>query len=439
MSDDPLYYAKNVPGAGKNTRTEYDGEETGDEGENLTDVVSTPAKPRITSKKRFQLVNGQEQLGTPPSGIVTSTRNPRAGGRNFDKPYCAAGNNDMGHPKATHIFYGLRTGENQAGWPLCPQHLAKAEEKLKIAKAKNPDVLVRPSEDITHAVLNKNLNLEKDMRDDKSALMSMYLVAGGVHPDSLDASVGADKANAGRTPYHNSEDWPEGAPAPTVASERSPEHKEAVLNYALERSRKGVNKINLTEGLTGTDPTSQKEYINAGQQVEDSRDFSKPGYAVDRANHVSRVYPGNKEAQRRRTPKAVVQGTGTKKSTNTATDFETVDAPIDNVLSALRVAKGMGTKLTKDVVSGVIEEHGEGVVKPEHIRTALTVRARTKKPDSSLADSPALPFKKPGAFARYKEELSTPADTAMEKEEREDELWGLTSRNDNFFRSAPNH
>jgi hypothetical protein len=456
MSDDPLYFAKNVQGAGTNRRSIFDPEDGGDGGENLDNTTVLPTRPRISSKKRFELIPGQEQLGTPPSTVVASSRNPRAGGRDLDRPYCAAAKNDQGHAKATHIFYGFNTGPEQAGWPLCPQHLVNAEENLKIKKAQNPNILVRPSEDITHASLYRNINIEKDMRDDLSGLASMLLISKGVHPDSPEAAVGAEKANAGRTPYYNSEDWNSGQQPPTAASTRSEEDKETALNSVLEKARNGdwvrskhytISNPNYDSNadpeatdVLGSPLTAErvpiitskndKEIRQIGENQDATRDFSKGGYVVDSVGGLSRVYPGNKEAQNRRKIKGPAVGNGYVASTKTGTEFGKVNAPIDNVINAARVHKSQGMPLTTDVWHDLTAKHGEGVVTPEHIRTAIKIINTPRKPH---VDLDVIPFNhRAGAFARYKEELDTPQDISLEEEANDYEKWVNASRTFNF-------
>jgi len=456
MADDPLYFAKNVPGAGTNTRTVFDtDDDRGDEGENLNVTTTGVTKPRISSKKRFELIPGHEKLGTPPSTVVTSTRNSKAGGRNLEAPYCAAAANNQEHPKATHIFYGFRTGEEQAGWPLCPQHLSEANEKLALKKRDNPNILIRPATPITPDTLNKNINIEKNMRDDMSALSSMYVISKGVHPDSPEAAFVAEKAGPGRTPYYNKEDWPSGSPSPTPGSSRTPEEKETALNSVLDRARKGmIRSKNYTVSNPNYDSSADPKEVDAlgnhltaervpmvtskndkeireiGENQETNRDYSKGNYVRDERGVLTRVFPGNREAQRRRTKKKLAMGTY-KKSVNPSTPIGEGDAPIDKVINAARIAKSEGTPLTKDVWQSIIEKHGEGAVKPTHVAT--TVKALNTPRKKGAVEGKVIPFPgRAGAFAKYKQELSTPEDTAAAAEEHENEMWGLTSRNDSF-------
>jgi hypothetical protein len=407
LYDDPQYFARNVPGAGKNIRTAFDPEDdtsSGDETDYqlVEDVVPPKHRPK-------QLLNevtpANPSSGNPAEVTQTRPMSPRRGGLNTQSRPCWVDPTDTGHERATHAFYGPNDSVPK---PLCPLHYAQAQEHLAVWRSKNPDAIVNDSFPINAPVENlKIANQEKTMKDDVSALSTAMMVFHhGVSPEAPESVFGQETlyAGPGRTP---------GSKSLTPPEERTPAFKEAALDAALRRAR---------EGKGGRTP---KELEEIGKSEEARRDYSK-GYTKNDKGDLTRYYTPLGEAAKGKN-KPIGRGNYVKPKSAAPGQ-----APIEKVMAVAKEAKNNGTHLDKDIWHAIIENHGDGVITPEHVISK--VKGDVKQRNTKPAPLKPLPIGQVGAYSQYLKTVSEATeDKPLQQEENENELWGYkASRNDAF-------
>jgi hypothetical protein len=407
ISDDPLYFAKNVPGAGKGMRTVFDPEDNSQSGDETDyQLVEDPAEPKHRKKTLLNEVT-PANLASGNPGEVRQVRpmSPNRGGMNTESRPCHYANRDQGHPRASHFFYAPGS---EVPYPLCPLHHTIEMEHLAKWRASNPDTIVPPSRPIVtgHDVV-EHANKEKQMKDDISALSTSFMVFHhGVSPEAPEAVFGQETpyAGPGRTP---------GTTAPTPPETRTPEFKERALDAALRRAREGNG------GRT------EKELTEIGKAEEARRDYSK-NYVKDDSGKLTRFYqPLGEAAKGKRKP--IGQGNYVKPQ-NAAPG----QAPIEKVMAVAKEAKSHGTHLDKDIWHAIIENHGDGVITPAHV--VEHVKGREKQKSVKPAPLTPLPIGGLGAYDTYLKTLGEAAEDKPEQhEENQSELWGYrASRSDAF-------
>jgi hypothetical protein len=403
--DNPLYFAKSHAGLG--IRSGFDPEEESDSGDETDyQLVEDLREPKHRPKTKIN----DATLGNPLSGNPGEVRqvrpmSPRRGGLNTNSRPCWVDPTDTGHPRATHAFYGP---EDTVPKPLCPLHFAQAQEHLAVWRSKNPDAIVTPSHPITPgSEVLEIANKEKAMKNDISALMTSYMVFHhGVHPDSPEAVFGQNSiyAGPGRTP---------GSVSKTPAETRTPEYKETALNAALDRARSGNG---------GRTP---KELEDIGAQEEARRDYSK-GYTKNAEGKLTRFYKPLGESAKGKS-KGIAPGNYVKPQ-----DAAPGQAPIEKVMAVAKEAKNNGTYLDKDIWHAIIENHGDGVITPEHVVTHLKGKAISKA--TKPAPLKPLPIGQVGAYSSYLTGLSQAnEDRPLKEEEDENEKWGYTTSRNKAF------
>ena len=407
ISDDPLYFARNVPGAGRGIRTAFDPEDDTSSGDETDyQLVEDPAEPKNRKKTLLNEVTpANVSSGNPAEVRQVRPMSPRRGGMNTESRPCHYANRDQGHPRASHFFYAPGS---EVPYPLCPLHHTIEMEHLAKWRADNPDTIVPPSRPIIpgHDVV-EHANKEKQMKDDISALSTAFMVFHhGVSPEAPESVFGQDTlyAGPGRTP---------GSAAPTPPETRTPEFKERALDAALRRAREGRG------GRT------EKELAEIGKAQEANRDYSK-GYVKGPDGTLTRFYqPLGEAAKGKRKP--IGPGNYVKPK-----DAAPGEAPIEKVMAVAKEAKSHGTYLDKDIWHAIIENHGDGVVTPEHVVSHVKGVAAQK--NVKPAPLQPLPIGKAGAYSDYIKTMSEATeDRPQEREEAESELWGYrSSRNSEF-------
>ena len=101
-------------------------------------------------------------------------------------------------------------------------------------------------------------------------------------------------------------------------------------------------------------------------------------------------------------------------------------------MAVAKEAKNSGTYLDKDIWHAIIENHGDGVITPEHVVTHLKGKAinKAKKP----APLKPLPIGQVGAYSSYITGLSQAnEDRPLKEEEDENEKWGYTTSRNKAF------
>ena len=407
ISDDPHYFARNVPGAGKGMRTVFDPEDDSHSGDETDyQLVEDPAEPKNRKKTLLnEVTQGNPSSGTPGEVRQVRPMSPRRGGMNTESRPCHYANRDQGHPRASHFFYAPGS---DIPYPLCPLHHAKEMEHLAKWQSENPDTIVPTARPITpgHDVV-EHANKEKMMKDDISALSTAFMVFHhGISPEAPEAVFGQDTpyAGPGRTP---------GTTAPTPPETRTPEFKERALDAALRRAR---------EGKGGRTP---KELEEIGKSEEARRDYSK-GYVKNEEGRLTRFYQPLGEAAKGKS-KPVGRGNYVKPQ-----DAPPGQAPIEKVMAVAKEAKNQGTYLDRDIWHAIIENHGDGVITPQHV--VEHVKGVQKQKSVKPAPLKPLPIGEAGAYDKYITTLSQATeDKPLEREENESELWGYrASRRDSF-------
>ena len=403
--DNPLYFAKSHAGLG--IRSGFDPEEESDSGDETDyQLVEDLREPKHRPKtKKHDATLGNPLSGNPGEVRQVRPMSPRRGGLNTNSRPCWVDPTDTGHPRATHAFYGP---EDTVPKPLCPLHFAQAQEHLAVWRSKNPDAIVTPSHPITPgSEVLEIANKEKAMKNDISALMTSYMVFHhGVHPDSPEAVFGQNSiyAGPGRTP---------GSVSKTPAETRTPEYKETALNAALDRARSGNG---------GRTP---KELEDIGAQEEARRDYSK-GYTKNAEGKLTRFYKPLGESAKGKS-KGIAPGNYVKPQ-----DAAPGQAPIEKVMAVAKEAKNNGTYLDKDIWHAIIENHGDGVITPEHVVTHLKGKAISKA--TKPAPLKPLPIGQVGAYSSYLTGLSQAnEDRPLKEEEDENEKWGYTTSRNKAF------
>ena len=402
--DNPLSFAKSHAGLG--IRSAFDPEETDSGDETDYQLVEDLREPKHRPKTKLNKASEANPLsGNPGEVIQVRPMSPRRGGLNTNSRPCWVDPTDTGHPRATHAFYGP---EDTVPKPLCPLHFAQAQEHLAVWRSKNPDAITIPSHPITPgSEVLEIANKEKAMKNDISALMTSYMVFHhGVHPDAPEAVFGQNSiyAGPGRTP---------GSASKSPAETRTPEYKETALNAALERARSGNG---------GRTP---KELEDIGAQEEARRDYSK-GYVKTAEGTLTRFYKPLGESAKGKS-KGIVPGNYVKPQ-----DAAPGQAPIEKVMSVAKEAKNNGTYLDKDIWHAIIENHGDGVITPEHVATHLKAKAISKA--TKPAPLKPLPIGQVGAYSSYLTGLSQAhEDRPLKEEEDENEKWGYTTSRNKAF------
>jgi len=409
LADDPHYFAKNVPGAGKNIRTAFDPEDDNSSGDETDyQLVEDVIPPKNRPKKLLNDVTpANPSSGNPAEVTQVRPMSPRRGGLNIKARPCWVDPTDTGHPTATHAFYG--PGDSVPK-PLCPLHFAQAQEHLAVWRSKNPEAIVNDSFPITSPVENLTIaNQEKSMKDDISALSTSFMVFHhGISPEAPESVFGQNTLYAGPG-------RPPGSKSATPPETRTPEFKEQALEAALRRAR---------EGKGGRTP---KELEKIGNQEETRRDYKK-GYIRTADGGWTRFYkPLGESAQGKRKP--IGPGNYVK-----PTDAAPGQAPIEKVMAVAKEAKNNGTYLDNDIWHAIIENHGDGVITPAHV--VEHVKARAAQKDVKPAPLTPLPIGKAGAYSQYLKTLGeTAEDKPLAQEENENELWGYRASRNDAFRS----
>lgn len=407
LFDDPQYFARNVPGAGKNIRTAFDPEEDTHSGDETDyQLVEDVVPPKHRQKQLLNEVTpSNPSSGNPAEVTQVRPMSPKRGGLNNQTRPCHYAKGNIGHPTASHFFYAPGS---EVPYPLCPLDHARESEHLAKWQSKNPDVMVTPSRPIVPGYdVVEHANKEKKMKDDISALSTAFMVFHhGVSPEAPEAVFGQNSmyAGAGRTP---------GSTAPTPSQIRTPESKEQALEAALRRAR---------EGKGGRTP---KELEEIGKTEEARRDYEK-GYTKNDKGEYTRFYkPLGEAAKGKRKP--IGRGNYVKPQ-----DAAPGQAPIEKVMAVAKEAKNNGTHLDKDIWHAIIENHGDGVVTPAHV--VEHVKGREKQKNVKPGPLKPLPIGGPGAFSQYIKTVSEATeDKPQEQEEKENELWGYrASRNGAF-------
>ena len=407
LFDDPHYFARNVPGAGKNIRTSFDTEDDTSSGDETDYQLVEDVLPPKNRKKQLlnEVTPANPSSGNPAEVTQVRPMSPRRGGLNTQNRPCHYANRDQGHAYASHLFYAPGS---EVPFPLCPLHHAKEQEYLAKWRSNNPDVIVPPSRPIIPGYDTlEHANKEKKMKDDISALSTSFMVFHhGVSPEAPESVFGQETpyAGPGRTP---------GTTSPTPDQTRTPEYKEQALEAALRRAR---------EGNGGRTP---KELEEIGKSEEARRDYEK-GYTKNDQGKLTRFYKPLGEAAKGKS-KPVGRGTFVKQKSAAPGQ-----APIEKVMAVAKEAKNNGTYLDKDIWHAIIENHGDGVITPSHVVEHVKGQAIQKavKP----APLKPLPIGELGAYSKYLKTVGeTTEDKPLQQEENENELWGYTaSRNDAF-------
>jgi hypothetical protein len=407
ISDDPQYFARNVPGAGRNMRTAFDPEDASYSGDETDyQLVEDPAEPKHREKKLLNdITPSNPASGNPAEVSQVRPMSPKRGGLNTESRPCHYANRDQGHARASHFFYAPGS---EVPYPLCPLHHTIEMEHLAKWRASNPDTIVTPSRPIVPGYdVVEHANKEKKMKDDISALSTAFMVFHhGISPEAPEAVFGQDTpyAGPGRTP---------GTTAPIPAQTRTPEYKEQALEAALRRAR---------EGKGGRTP---KELEEIGKTEEARRDYEK-GYTKNDKGEYTRFYkPLGEAAKGKRKP--IGRGNYVKPQ-----DAAPGQAPIEKVMNVAREALTHGAHLDKDMWHAIIENHGDGVITPAHV--VEHVKGRQMQKAVKPAPLKPLPIGEPGAYDKYIKTLSDATeDKPAQKEEDENELWGYrASRNGAF-------
>ena len=407
LFDDPHYFARNVPGAGKNIRTAFDPEDDTSSGDETDYQLVEDVLPPKNRKKQLlnEVTPANVSSGNPAEVTQVRPMSPRRGGLNTQNRPCHYANRDQGHAYASHLFYAPGS---EVPFPLCPLHHAREAEHLAKWRSNNPDVIVPPSRPIIPGYDTlEHANIEKKMKDDISALSTSLMVFHhGVSPEAPESVFGQETlyAGPGRTP---------GTKDPTPDQARTPEYKEQALEAALRRAR---------EGNGGRTP---KELEEIGKSEEARRDYKK-GYTKNDQGKLTRFYKPLGEAAKGKS-KPVGRGTFVKQKSAAPGQ-----APIEKVMAVAKEAKNNGTYLDKDIWHAIIENHGDGVITPAHV--VENVKGRALQKDVKPAPLTPLPIGKAGAYSQYLKTVGEATeDRPLQQEENENELWGYTaSRNDAF-------
>lgn len=409
---DLLGFAKQY--AGRGIRTAFDPEDDrGDEGENLTsETVVRPPKHRA-KQKSTEVLPGNPQTGASPSLKVTLINKRR------DSLPCWNKGGNQGHAPASHIFYTPKSSvEGGVGKPLCPTCLAAENESLKTWRAKNPDIYVKEPESITPEVLRRQVTEERGMEADKRAFVGIGLMKSpGGMPEDFNYGNKTPYAGPGRAPGSTK----------TPRLDVSEEYKKTALDKALERAKSGE----IPEIYGRQEEIGKAEEERRSAAIESGEGY----YKHPLTGKITRYYkPIGEAAKGKRKPIGMGNYVPKKDAQPITTPLGEGNAPIDKVLKVAKTAKAHGTYLDKDIWNTIIKEHGEGVVKPEHVISAVKTIKENKAAKTAPKTEPSpLPIpRRAGAFAKYAENVRGAGETKARREENEAELWGYLSRNDEF-------